>query len=491
MAQERERRSALSRVTLDPLRVDDRPDEAFETTWRRAYRRRLLTVGAVLALWTAGIEARLAYLQIERHPYYLAKANLQHLKAEILDPKRAEILDRNGEVLAYSVDEDTVVAFPRLVKDKSETAQALCGVFGNCSKSDLAALTATLSQSRGKKYLRRAVSPDVASRVMALELPGVGLESETKRYYPKKELAANVLGFVGQENKGFGGVEQAFDKDIRGKPGRALRLNDAKQNSMDRQVLLAPTAGATIELTIDQTIQHIVERELKIGVEAQRAVSGTAVVLDPMTGAILASAVYPTFNANTPGDVSPAQKRNGVVEDIYEPGSTFKIVTAAAAIEEGVLATTDLIDTSPGRILVSKGRIVSDTHPHGTLTFEDVIVQSSNVGAIKAGWKIGAERLNRYVHRFGFGEILATDFRGGTRGIVWAPEKLDSGALASVSMGYQVSVTALQMVNAAAAVANGGTLFKPHIVGAMIRDGQRQAIEPVVVRRAVSQLPRR
>ena len=487
MKRERDQRwSALSRAALDPLQTVDRPTEDFELQWRRAYRRRLLTLGAVLAIWTAGIEARLAFLQVIRHPAYLERAKDQQSDIETIAPKRADIVDRNGEVLAYSVDADSVVVNPRQVRDAEGTAKALCGVFGDCSSKELAELTAKLKRTSAFEYLRRAVAPTTAAAVRALRLQGVRIDSEPKRWYPKRELAAQVVGFVNRDNKGLGGVEFAFDSHISGKPGKALRLNDGRQRSVDQRVLSEPTAGATLELTIDQTIQYIVERELKAGVDAQNAVSGTAVVMDPMTGEVLALASYPTFNPNSPGAVPAEQRRNRAVEDVYEPGSTFKIVTAAAAIEEGVLATTDLIDTSPGRILVSKGRVVPDTHPHGIISFEDVIVLSSNVGAIKAGWQIGAERLNRYVHKFGFGEILSKDFRGATRGIVWKPEDLDSGALASVSMGYQIGVTPLQMVNAAAAVANGGTLFQPHIVRAVIRDGRRQVIDPVAVRTAVS-----
>lgn len=487
MARERDQRwPALSGVTLDPLQTDDRPTEAFEIAWRRAFRRRLLMLGAVLAIWTAGIEARLTFLQVVRYDYYADKAEKQHQDLDTLPSKRADILDRNGELLAYSVDADAVVVNPRQVSDAPGTAKALCGVFPNCSAKELADLTARLKKKTAFEYLRLAVAPEVASAVMALELRGVGLRSEQKRYYPKMQLAANVVGFVGRENKGLGGVELAFNGQISGKPGKALRLSDGQQRPVDRQVLLEPTAGATLELTLDQTIQHIAERELKAGVEKHDAVSGIAVVMDPMTGEILASATYPSFNPNAPIRSGAPEVRNRAVEDIYEPGSTFKMVTAAAAIEEGVLSTTDLIDTAPGHITVSRGRVVDDTHFNGTLTFEDVIVKSSNVGAIKAGWQIGAERLNRYVHRFGFGEILTKDFPGSTRGIVWRPELLDSGALASVSMGYQIGVTPLQMVNAAAAVANGGTLYQPRIVRAMIRDGKRQATEPVAVRRSIS-----
>ena len=487
MNREREQRwPALSRAALDPLQTDDRPPEDFELNWRIQYRKRLLTLCVGLALWTAGIEARLAFLQVVRHPAYLKQAIKQQSDTETLAPKRAEILDRNGEVLAYTIDADSVVVNPRQVREPEVAAQALCAVFGDCSKKDLAELTAKLKRTTAFEYLRRGVAPATAAAVRALGLPGVRINIEPKRYYPKRELAAQVVGFVNLDNKGLGGVELAFDSQISGKPGRALRLNDGKQRSLDQLVLTEPTTGAALELTIDQTIQYIVERELKAGVQAQNAVSGTAVVMDPMTGELLALASYPTFNPNAAGTVAAEMRRNRAIEDTYEPGSTFKIVTAAAAIEEGVYSTTDLVDTSPGRITVSKGRVVSDTHPHGTINFEDVIVMSSNVGAIKAGWKIGAERLNRYVHRFGFGEIVSKDFRGATRGIVWKPENLDSGALASVSMGYQIGVTPLQMVNAASAVANGGTLYQPHIVRAIIRDGKRQAIDPVPVRASIS-----
>ena len=487
MKREQDQRwSALSRAALDPLKTDDRPTEDFEMSWRRNYRRRLLTLGVVLAIWTAGIEARLAYLQVIRHDAYLARALDQQSREEKLAPKRAEILDRNGEVLAYSVDADSVVVNPRQVVDAEGSATALCDAFGDCTPKERAEFVAKMKKPSAFMYLRRGVSPERAAAVRALKLPGVRIDSEPKRYYPKRELAAQVVGFVNLDNQGLGGVELAFDGQIGGKPGKALRLNDGRQRSVDQLVMLEPTAGATLELTIDQTIQYIAERELKAGVEAQNAVSGTAVVMDPMTGEILALANYPSFNPNTPGAVPVEQRRNKAVEDIYEPGSTFKIVTAAAAIEEGVLATTDMIETAPGHITVSKGRVVPDTHPHGRISFEDVIVLSSNVGAIKAGWLIGAERLNRYVHRFGFGEILSKDFKGATRGIVWKPEDLDSGALASVSMGYQIGVTPLQMVNAASAVANGGTLYQPHIVRAVIRDGRREARDPVVVRTAVS-----
>lgn len=472
---------------LDPLNTTDRPDEAFEMSWRRAFRRRILTVGVALVVWTVGIQARLVYLQVVRHPHYLEVANDQQMRVYEPAAKRGDLLDRNGEVLAYSVDADTVTVNPRVVRDVPGTVKALCGVFGDCSKKEEADLLGALSKTRSAfAYVRRGVSPSVGDRVAALELPGVHVRVESRRYYPNRELASHVLGFVGRDNNGLGGIEQAYDSAIRGKKGRVLMLTDARHNAVESRTELEPTAGASIELTIDQYLQHIAERELKAGVERHRAAAGSLVALDPYTGEILAQANYPNYNPNTPGMFDPDLRRNRAVQEIYEPGSTFKIVTAAAAIEEGVIAPSDLIDTAPGFIKIQGRKPIDDEHHYGVLSFEDVIVKSSNVGAIKAGWQIGAERLNRYVRRFGFGEIHAPDFRGVSGGIVWAPEKLNDSALASVSMGYQVAVTPLQMAAATAAVANGGTLYEPHLVRAIIKDGRRQVIEPRPLRTAIS-----
>ena len=256
---------------------------------------------------------------------------------------------------------------------------------------------------------------------------------------------------------------------------------------MQSRIELEPTAGASLELTIDQYIQNIAERELKRGVDETRAAGGTAIVMDPRTGEILALANYPTFNPNVYGRFSPETRRNRAIQEIYEPGSTFKIVTASAAIEEGVLSPSDLIDCAPGHIVLGGWRTVRDVHAYGMLSFEDVIVKSSNVGAIKAGLKLGPERLGEYVKRFGFGQRLAPGIPGQTAGIVWSPSQLDDSAIASVSMGYQIGVTPLQMVTAVSSVANGGKLLEPHLLRATIRDGVRYPIAPKVLRQTVTQ----
>jgi cell division protein FtsI (penicillin-binding protein 3) len=245
------------------------------------------------------------------------------------------------------------------------------------------------------------------------------------------------------------------------------------------------TSGGTLELTIDHYLQFVAERELRRGVDENRAAGGSAVVMDPSTGEILAMANYPTFNPNTFKRAGDDERRNRAVQDLYEPGSTFKIVTASAALEEKVITPSDLIDCSPGRISFGS-RVIRDTHQYGTLAFTDVLVKSSNVGAIKVGLRLGPERLGMYVSRFGFGQPIAPDFRGESPGIVWSPARLDASALASVSMGYQVGVTPLQMAAAVSSVANGGTLYEPRVLRAVIKDGKRVQVEHKALRRTIS-----
>lgn len=463
------------------------PDLETDRAWRRTIKSRLLVAVLAVGCWSVVIEARLVWFQVVQHDALVERAEAQTQEALKAPARRGEILDRNGNILAFSVDADSIVAVPSEVKDAEATSRALCAVLA-CSDAELAALTRKLDRKSPFAYVKRFVAPDSARRILELGLPGIDAVAETKRYYPKVELASHVLGFVGIDNEGLGGIEQAYDKVIKGKDGRIRLQVDARQHAVQSRVELEPTAGATLELTIDQYIQHIVERELKRGVEETRSAGGTAIVMDPKTGEILALANYPTFNPNAFNRVPSADtRRNRAVQDVYEPGSTFKIVTASAAIQEGVLTPADLIDCAPGHIIIEGWRPVRDVHPYGTLTFEDVIVKSSNVGAIKAGLRTGPERLSDYVKRFGFGQRLAPDFPGQSGGIVWDLTKRGDSALASVSMGYEIGVTPLQMVTAVSSVANGGKLLEPHLVRATIRDGRRHPVAPKVLRQAITQ----
>jgi cell division protein FtsI (penicillin-binding protein 3) len=456
------------------------------TDWRATIRTRLV-VGAVLfGVWTVGIEARLVYLQVVQYQSFLTRAQKQQMRTVTAPAKRGEILDRSGRVLAYSVDADSVFADPSEIEDPDAVASAVCGALDECDAADRQAMAKKLRGSGQFAYLQRKVSPDEEQRIRDLKLKGVGFLKESRRYYPNKELAAHVLGYVGLDNAGLGGLESSYDSQVKGREGRLLVQTDARQQRVYSQIERAATAGATLELTLDQYLQFIAERELRVGVEENRAAGGTAVIMDPNTGEILAMANYPTFNPNTYGRVSDQARRNRAIQDLYEPGSTFKIVTASAALEEHVLRPNDLIECSPGRITFGS-RVIRDTHQYGTLTFTDVLVKSSNVGAIKAGMRLGPERLGQYVTRFGFGQSIAPDFRGENPGIVWSPERLDPSALASVSMGYQVGVTAVQMASAVSSVANGGTLYEPRIVRSVIKDGKRTEVAHKALRRTISE----
>ena len=444
---------------------------------------RLMVAAGLLVLWALGIEVRLVVLQVVQYPELVARAERQQMSTVVAPAKRGEIFDRNGRLLAYSVDADTIYAVPTEITDAARTAAALCAALEDCTKKSREELRDRLSQSRSFVFVRRRASPMQAKRVAALGLDGVAFRKESKRYYPNRELAAHLLGYVGVDNVGLSGLEATYDKTVRGREGKLLVQTDARRHVFSR-LERSPTAGASIELTIDEHLQYIAEREVRAGVEAARADGGTAVIMDPYTGEILAMASWPTFNPNDYSDAPENARRNRAVQDLYEPGSTFKLVTASAAIEEKVVTPDEIIDVSAGNIRFGN-RVIDDMHRNGPLTFTDVIVKSSNVGAIKVGLKLGAERMGLYIRRFGFGRPTSPDFPGESPGIVWEPSKLNDGALASVSMGYQVGVTPLQMAAAASVIANGGTLFEPHVVRTIVNGGIRTFVEPKSVRRAI------
>ncbi len=470
----RERARAPERSALPP------PD------WRTTVRSRLIVAAAVFAVWTAGIEARLLYLQVFRHADMVARAARQRMNTLEVPARRGDILDRNGRVLAYSVDADSIFADPTEVEDPDRTAALVCRALDRCDAADRQAIAKNLRRSGQFAYIARKVSPDEEQRIRALELKGIGVIKESRRFYPKRELLSHVLGYVGVDNAGLGGLEAAYDALIRGRAGRIQILRDARRNALTSHVEREATAGATLELTIDQYLQNIAERELAAGIAEHRAAGGSVVVMDPNNGEILAMANAPTFNPNVYARSPEQHRRNRAIQDLYEPGSTFKIVTASAALEENVMTPEDSIDTGAGVIRFGS-RQIDDMHRYGVLSFTDVIVKSSNVGAVKIGLRLGPEKLGRYVARFGFGQTLLPDFRGENPGIVWNPAKLDSSALASVSMGYQVGVTPVQMASAVSAVANGGTLHEPRVVRAVIKDGQRVEVEHKALRRPISE----
>ena len=455
--------------------------------WRITLKRRLLIAAAIMAACVVAIEARLIYLQVFQRAAWAARAERQQSDTDVVRGTRGEILDRRGRPFALSVDVRSISGHPREIESPPRAVAAICAALGDCTEKERAQMLATLSSRKNHVFIRRQLPREQAERVEALELKGVAVKVESDRFYPFGELAAHVVGHVNVDQKGQSGIEAARDSLVRGEPGRVIVRTDAKGVPFSTHVLQAPTVGKTLELTIDANIQHVVERELRAGIEENRAHGGSVVVLDPSTGEILALANYPTFNPNFWERSSASALVNRAIANVYEPGSTYKMVTAAAALEHGIVDSDDVIDVSGGRIQIGS-HVIDDVHPHKSLTFADVIIKSSNVGAIRVAQRLGAARLGQFTERFGFGRRLSPgDFPGGTAGIVPPAGRLSELDLANVAIGYHIAVTPLQMVAAVGAIANGGEFAQPYLLRAIIDNGARSPMPRVPVRRATTE----
>jgi cell division protein FtsI/penicillin-binding protein 2 len=452
--------------------------------WRVTMKRRTLVAAVMLGVWAAGIEARLVQLQVVDHADLVARADRQQKQIINAPAKRGDILDRRGHLLATSVDADSIYAVPSLIADKADAVAKLCGALDDCTPKDKQTLLDRFNKQKLFAYVRRQVTPEESKRISALNLDGISFIKESQRFYPNRELAAHLLGWVGLDNNGLSGIESTYDTQIHGKDGKVLIHSDAKRHAFDR-LEQSPVAGSSIELTIDEYLQHVAERELHQGVLENKAMGGSAIIMNPHTGEILAMANEPTFNPNDFRSAADAERRNRAVQDVYEPGSTFKLVTASAAIEGHVMPLDQMIDTSPGQIQIGT-QLIHDTENHGVLSFSDVIADSSNVGAIKIGFKVGKDLLSEYVQRFGFGHSVSPDFPGESPGIVWDAAKWNDGVLAHVAIGYQIAVTPLQMVAAVSSIANGGHYIEPRVVRAVYRDNRRYVVAPKTVREPVT-----
>jgi len=453
--------------------------------WRTTVRRRALVLLAMFGVWAVAIEARLVYLQVFARADLQERLERQRMDSIAVPPRRGQIVDRQGRVLARSVDEESIWADPRGIGDAPTAAQRLCDALADCADKDRRALAGALGRPKsGFAWVRRQPRKDQLERVLALKMPGVHTQPESRRRYPHRELAAPLLGFVGTDGNGLAGLERTYESRIGGKAGSVLLEYDATRRAFARGGR-PPQEGDSLELTIDAELQAQVEQELEAAVAANRADGGMVIVMAPDTGEILAMASAPSFNPNAFQDYDSERRRNRAVQDCYEPGSTFKIVTATAAIDEKVIRPTDLFDVSAGKIQIGS-RVVEDVHTYGTLSFADVLVKSSNVGAIQAGRRIGSERLGRYVDRFGLGRRLSPDFPEENAGIVHKSEGWSQSTLASVSMGYEISVSPLQMAVVASAVANGGERVQPRVVRAIVNSRARTPVQPKKLDRVMS-----
>jgi len=449
---------------------------------------RMLAVAGVFAGLLVLIVLRAVDLTVLRGPELARLAAMQHRARIELTPHRGPIVDRHGEALALSLDVPSVYVRPREFGGQDARLAALAAAL----HLPLPAVRARTASAERFVWLERQVPPHQAEAVERLGLRGVYTVQEGRRFYPHASLAAHVLGFVGVDSQGLEGLERRLDTVIRGEPRDIEADRDGRRQVIFTAGVPAPPAqGSRVELTIDASIQDVTERELAAGVAAAKAAGGAAVVLDPSTGEVLALANLPTFDPNQPGRRRDHgwhdRARNRAITDPYEPGSTFKAILAAAAIEERVVGPTDMFFCENGRYRIGKWRI-HDAHRHGWLSFAQVIQYSSNIGATKVADRLGAARYYRYVRAFGFGTRTGIELPGETRGIVRPVERWARIDLATLSFGQGVSVTPLQMAAAFGAIANGGALLRPFLVRRVLTPDGQVVLEnePAVVRRVVS-----
>jgi cell division protein FtsI (penicillin-binding protein 3) len=419
---------------------------------------RLLLIAGVALLWMLCVFGRVAYLQLFLHSDYLAKASRQQRRTLEVTPKRGAIYDRNMHPMAMSVPVRSVFAVPSEIKDVELATRLLAGALG----IPQATIREKLESTSSFVWVQRKVTPEKEEAIRSLNLKGIDFLEEYQRNYPKRELAAHVLGFVDVDEKGLGGIEYEYDSLIRGKSEKIVVMADAHQRWYDGGEA-QKDRGASVVLTIDEKIQYIAERELQAAIAKTRAPAGTVIVQDPNTGAILALANWPRFNPNAVTDVPNESRMDRAVSAIYEPGSTFKLVTLAAAFDQNLIRADEVFNCENGSVLVA-GHRIHDHKAYGMLTVSDILANSSDVGAIKIAMRLGSPKFYDYIRGFGFGSLTGVDLPGESRGILRRLENWGSFSIGSISMGQEVGVTPVQLATAVSSIANGGLLYKPHVV---------------------------
>ena len=415
-----------------------------------------------VSLWAIVIGIRLVHLQVLGREFFEQQGTRQSERTLNLDPRRGPILDRASRPLAVSVDAESLYAVPQDVVDAPATAQALARALSLDATGRREVLARLQQKSKAFVWVQRKLDPGTARRVRELQLDGIGFLTEHRRYYPQRELAAHVLGYVGLDNEGMSGVEHALEKDIRGRAAKVVVHTDARRRPV-AQTERPSTDGAAVTLTIDEAVQHIAERELERSMAETQAQSGTVVVVEPFTGEVLAMAGRPAFNPNRYNAYPSSRWRNRAVSDAFEPGSIFKIVTAAAGIQENVVTPGEVLDCGNGRIEIA-GTVINDHAVFERLSFTEAVAHSSDIGMIRVAQRLGRENFARYVRDFGFGVPSGIELPGESAGLFRPTPRWSALSLPSLSFGQEIGVTALQITMAAAAVANGGYLMKPLVV---------------------------
>jgi cell division protein FtsI (penicillin-binding protein 3) len=425
---------------------------------------RVLFVAAFIGFWMLVISARLVYLQFSQYESLANRARQQQQNEIETSPQRGELLDRQERQLARSVQTVSLFLDPDGIDNATldRNAQQLAKTLG-LKQADLAKeFRAAAAAKKRFIWIARRLDADVANKIVELKLPGLQTQLEPKRYYPNGSLAAHVLGYVGLDGKGLGGVEQFYNAKISGEAGHLLVEKDAYGKPYESYEIAAKS-GQTVVLTIDQTIQYQAEQALQAAVQRSHAKSGTVIVLDPRSGEILALANAPTFDPNKVSEAKPETRSNWALQNIYEPGSTFKVVAFSAALEKKLVKVDDRIDCQMGAVTVA-GRVVHDHKPFGTLTIAEALAKSSNVAAIKLGMRVGDPAMYDYIRRFGFGSRTGIELPGETNGILRKVERWQPSSIGSIAIGQEVGVTPVQMVAAFGALANDGVRIAPHLI---------------------------
>jgi cell division protein FtsI/penicillin-binding protein 2 len=423
--------------------------------------RRIRVLSIAFGLVLAVALARAFWLQAVMGAEYAAMAIVQHRETITVAAPRGTIFDRNGEPLAIGEQAITVYANPRQVKKPRDVTLAVA----NTLRLDAAAIYPLLTdKSKGFVYLARKADPRAAAALEKLKLPGLGFYPEELRTYPQGRVASQVLGFAGMDNRGLEGLERLLDRDLAGRAGSQTVVKDSLGRALDVVSARPEVPGTNVRLTIDHQIQANAEAVLADTVRRYEAKAATAIVLDPQTGAILAMAVAPGYNANRFGTTRADRRRNRAVTDTYEPGSTFKLVTVTAALQDGVVTPSTTFRLAP--TLHVADRVIHEAHDRGTVRYSvrQIVEQSSNIGTITVAQRLGEGRLASWIDRFGFGQTTGIDFPGESAGFALPLDQWSGSTIGTVPIGHGIAVTPIQMARAYAAVANGGRLVEPHLV---------------------------
>ncbi len=456
-------------------------------TFRGGIKTRLWVVSVLLFLFGVALIARLAFLQIIQHETLLAQSEKQYMGTVETQFGRGVIYDRNLNGLARNIEVESVYVTPSEILDRKKTSRVLSATL----KLDQDKVYKKISSKKHFVWIKRKSGLDEVAALRQAGISGVGFVSEQKRFYPKRELAASVLGFVGIDNQGLAGIEHAHQSRLKGTTIRQVTERDARGRNIQTLDGLHNSSSRSHDmvLTLDEVIQFTTEYHLKKQVERFNADSGMAVVMDPHTGEIYAMANVPQFNPNHYGAFSREVWKNNIVAGSYEPGSIFKPIVAAAALDKGLAKPQDIYFCENGKLEIGKAYIgEASGHKFGWLTMRDIIAKSSNIGAIKIARQVGRKPFYEYIRKFGFGEKSGLSLPGESTGQLKDQKNWTGMSLASISFGHEIAVTPIQMVSALAVIANGGNLMAPHITKALIKGGKVvEQFKPKKVRRVISE----